>query len=110
MNCPFNKDDKCNKEVGKCILAIFLTILGVAVALKIITLILCILPGSSYGNTWLVVVATIMVLFVAKYYKKGCCGADCDCSCHKDDKKTTTTKRKTTASKKETSSEDNSQK
>jgi hypothetical protein len=87
MGCPFkNNEEKC-KKTGKCILGVFLTILGTAVALKIITLILCILPGSNYGNTWLVVIATIMVLYACKCYKnKSNCGnSSCNCACHKNE-------------------------
>ncbi|AIT09553.1 hypothetical protein LO80_05960 [Candidatus Francisella endociliophora] len=85
MGCPFKENEECSKKFGKCALFAFLTILGVAVGLKIITLILCILPGSSHGNTWLVVVATVMVLFAAKYHnKKACCGDSCDCPCHNE--------------------------
>jgi hypothetical protein len=81
MKCPFKENDKCCKQMGKCILAVFLTILGTAVVLKIITLILSIFPGSNHGNAWLVVISVIMVLFAAKYHKKGncCCGPNCNC-------------------------------
>ncbi|MED7820365.1 MULTISPECIES: hypothetical protein [unclassified Francisella] len=84
MKCPFKENESCGKQFGLCALAVFLTILGVAVALKIITLILCIFPGSIHENTWLVVVSIILVLFAAKYHKKGhCCGSDCSSSCGK---------------------------
>jgi hypothetical protein len=105
MGCPFKDNEQKCKKAGKCILGVFLTILGAAVALKIITLILCILPGSSHDNTWLVVVATLLVLYACKKYKNktvGCCGSDCHCACHdnveccdkskKDDSKTSQTK------------------
>lgn len=87
MGCPFKKDEECNKKAIHCIGAIFLTILGVSVALKIITLILCIFPGSSHGNTWLVVIATVMVLVAAKFYKNKSCDSNCECPCHDKDKK-----------------------
>ena len=85
MGCPFkDNEDKC-KKVGKCILGVFLTILGTAVALKIITLILCIFPGPIHGNTWIVVIATVIVLYACKTYKNksNCCSSDCGCACHK---------------------------
>jgi len=86
MGCPFKENEQKCKKAGKCILGIFLTILGAAVALKIITLILCILPGSSHGNTWIVVIATVLVLYACKSYKNknSCCGSDCNCECHKN--------------------------
>ncbi|AJI54328.1 hypothetical protein [Francisella philomiragia] len=86
MKCPFKENDSCCKQFWFCALAVFLTVLGVAVALKIITLILCIFPGSVHENTWLVVISIVLVLFAAKYHKKGhCgCGSKCDCPCNKN--------------------------
>ena len=81
MGCPFKENEEKCKKAGKCILGVFLTILGTAVALKIITLILCILPGSNHGNTWLVVIATVMVLYACKCYKNK---SNCNCACHKN--------------------------
>ncbi|APC90745.1 hypothetical protein CGC45_00025 [Francisella opportunistica] len=86
MKCPFKENESCCKQVGVCALGVFLTILGVAVALKIITLILCIFPGSVQENTWLVVISIVLVLFAAKYHSKGncSCGPECGCPCNKN--------------------------
>ncbi|OIN83487.1 hypothetical protein KX00_192 [Francisella sp. TX07-6608] len=86
MKCPFKENESCCKQFWFCALAVFLTILGVAVALKIITLILCIFPGSIHENTWLVVISIVLVLFAAKYHSKGHCGCvpNCECPCNKN--------------------------
>ncbi|ASG68870.1 hypothetical protein CDV26_11230 [Francisella halioticida] len=77
MKCPFKESESCSKKNGLYALAMFLTVLGVAVALKIITLILCIFPGSIHENTWLVVISIVLVLFAAKCRKSGhCCGLE----------------------------------
>ncbi|TDT73448.1 hypothetical protein EDC55_10317 [Allofrancisella inopinata] len=86
MKCCFKENPECYKEMAKCALVVFLAILGVAVVLKIITLILAIFPGSSHGNAWLVVIAAVIVLFACKYYKKGNCDSECACPCHDTDK------------------------
>ncbi|KEI35076.1 hypothetical protein FRA_41c09690 [Francisella sp. W12-1067] len=86
MKCCFKENPECYKKMAKCALAVFLAILGVAVVLKIITLILAILPGSSYGNAWLVVIAAVIVLFAYKYYKKDNCDSESACPCHDTDK------------------------
>ncbi|QIW09153.1 hypothetical protein [Francisella sp. LA112445] len=86
MKCPFKESESCGKKFGLCALAMFLTILGVAIALKIITLILCIFPGSIHENTWLVVISIILVLFAAKCHKScHCCDSKCSKSCDKED-------------------------
>ncbi len=86
MKCPFKENDSCCKQFWFCAVAVVLTVLGVAVALKIITLILCIFPGSVHENTWIVVISIVLVLFAAKYHKKGHCGCgpECDCRCNKN--------------------------
>ncbi len=55
------------------------------VVLKVIILILYILPSSNESNVWLVVIATVMVLFACKSYKNktGYCGYECNCAYHK---------------------------
>ncbi|MBK2026549.1 hypothetical protein IB642_04580 [Allofrancisella guangzhouensis] len=85
MKACFKENQECCKKMAKCALAVFLTILGVAVALKIITLILAILPGSSYGDAWLVVIAAVIVLFALKYHKKDNCNSNCACPCYDND-------------------------
>ncbi|MED7788699.1 hypothetical protein [Francisella sp. 19X1-34] len=86
MKCPFKENESCGKKFGLCAVAIFLTILGVAIALKIITLILCIFPGSVQDNTWLTVISIVLVLFAAKCHKNGhCCDSQCSKSCGKED-------------------------
>ena len=65
MECPIKgNEDKC-KKYGKCLFGIFLTVLGVAVALKVIVIILNILPGPSHGNVLIVI----------------SCRSNCSCSC-----------------------------
>ncbi|GAB4221788.1 MAG: hypothetical protein Kow0076_0590 [Francisella sp.] len=92
IKCPFKESDSCCKQFWFCVLAIFLTILGVALALKIITLILCIFPGSIHENTWIVITSIILVFGAARCYVKGyfncfinCCG--CKDKEEKNDKK-----------------------
>ncbi|ALB02300.1 hypothetical protein ACH24_06165 [Francisella persica ATCC VR-331] len=86
MKCPFKENESYCKQVGLYVLVVFLTILGVAVTLKIITLILCIFPGSVRENTWLVVISIVLVLFATKYHSKGHCGCghECSCPCNKN--------------------------
>ena len=74
MKCPYKENSEYYKKAGKYLLAGFLAVLGIAVSLKIITTILLIFPGEIKDNTWLVVVATVIVVLAScKYCKKSKC-------------------------------------
>ena len=75
---------KC-KKYGKCLFGIFLTVLAVSVALKVIVIVLNILPGPDHGNVLIVVLAAVLVGVAAKYYSKSsCCFTKNKCGCCED--------------------------
>lgn len=80
MNCPFKNSENCSKKIGLCILCGILAIAGIALVLKLVTIILCIFPGNIAENTALVVTASIIVLVATRrHFKKSCCN-NCDCN------------------------------
>lgn len=82
MKCPYKENPDCYKNIGKCLLAGFLAILGISVGLKIITMVLLIFPGSIANNTWLVIISTIIVVLLSI---KHCCKTS-KCESKPDDK------------------------
>ncbi len=76
MNCPW-KNNKC---VSNCLLkfgCLALSVLGVAILIKIIALILCIFSCGMYLNTIIAIVATVIVL--GMYCCKGCGKSTSNC-------------------------------
>ena len=101
MKCPWKNNSGCVKKCAMGIGLFILSVLGISVLIKLISLILSIFSNDHYLNTGIVVIATVITLIA--YYK--CCSKSqsscCDdeeskkeCSGNKDPTKSTSSEQK----------------